>query len=74
MVKRKRIARKRPNEIQPFVRKIYQLLNDARFQSIYWEPELGEHFIIDRDVFEVRTGLVDSFFIFYYLERISTAQ
>ena len=49
---RKGIPRRKPNEIQPFVEKILNIIEDGGYQSIFWN-ENGTRFVIDREHFEV---------------------
>ena len=38
-------------EIQPFVSKLFEILNDDQFSSIAWNSN-GDHFIIEREAFD----------------------
>ena len=49
----KRKTNGRRNDVQPFIRKIYQIINDEKIQSIYW-TESGDSFVINKDLFQVR--------------------
>ena len=37
---------------KPFIKKIYQIINDPSLTSIYWTSK-GNSFVIDKDKFEV---------------------
>ena len=48
----KRKTNGRRNDVQPFIRKIYQIINDEKIRSIYW-TESGDSFVINKDLFQV---------------------
>jgi len=50
--KRIRIHRKPPNQIQPFVKKILDIIESCEYKSIKWHEREKYVFIIDRELFE----------------------
>ena len=53
----KRKTNGRRNDVQPFIRKIYQIINDEKIRSIYW-TDSGDSFVINKDLFQVSLFLV----------------
>lgn len=47
----KRKTNGRRNDVQPFIRKIYQIINDEKIRSIYW-TDSGDSFVINKDLFQ----------------------
>ena len=52
--KKIRIHRKPPNQIQPFVKKILDIIESCEYKSIKWHEREKYVFIIDRELFEVK--------------------